>query len=602
MHAFLPQANLSFLSTVISFMYAFSEPDLDPAPLSALTPDELVAIGARQHQGARCLLFPAQGVDAVLVNVPFHKGFDNQRRSIDLDSAVLVDMPDSTVTPLSERVHLANPYPPGTQYTLANGFCVYVGPWRGTDALPNRSLAHYFAEPYVIRGNVLVSQVSQTGVVENIDESRVSLIRHIVVSSILSFRGSPDCAVTARNYLPTVMDLVTEQDCRRRGESGISLPEELIVRLYEHLSFPSLVATAGLSIFHRNLLHEEVARRVGVLMGLSLQNYPMSVLYAFLDSLDKGKALLAGRLARNLIRDVGVAVGVVDLLCPTQSVVDVESALNLLGYSFNGLYASVYPFMEGFICDVRVFEGPGSLIYLVRCPYDTAFPTLLRGSNTSLMNTLSGTRIYSFYASLTRAGVGLVVKDDPAFALRNQDIQLQDANDQWIRPCGAICPAIWRKTIGDPGLLCVVWRNSRSIHIRQAGDPEANNHGVLRWGSPVPASIPSFLEPCWEDDADGGPAPQDLDLNLARCATTQQIQQLGSDAGGLFIYAATVVEFVKDRGVEEQKSVVNGILSTSSAADRRRSRGVTATLDDLYRQILETCLVDPRDRNNLVRY
>jgi NACHT domain len=85
-----------------------------------------------------------------------------------------------------------------------------------------------------------------------------------------------------------------------------------------------------------------------------------------------------------------------------------------------------------------------------------------------------------------------------------------------------------------------------------------------------------------------------LSTHLAQCATTQQIQQLASDAAGLFIHAATVVGYLKGRDVEEQKTLVHRILSASSPA-HRPLRGATATLDSLYLQILETSLLDPRE-------
>jgi hypothetical protein len=88
-----------------------------------------------------------------------------------------------------------------------------------------------------------------------------------------------------------------------------------------------------------------------------------------------------------------------------------------------------------------------------------------------------------------------------------------------------------------------------------------------------------------------------LSTHLAQCATTQQIQQLASNAGGLFIHAATVVNYLEGRDVEEQKTLVHRILSSSSSTSRPL-RGVTAPLDSLYLQILESSLVDPRERND----
>jgi hypothetical protein len=86
-----------------------------------------------------------------------------------------------------------------------------------------------------------------------------------------------------------------------------------------------------------------------------------------------------------------------------------------------------------------------------------------------------------------------------------------------------------------------------------------------------------------------------LGTHLAQCATTQQIQQLASDAAGLFIHAATLVTYLKGRDVEEQKTLVHRILALSPSA--LRPRAARATLDTLYLWILETSLVDPREHN-----
>jgi NACHT domain len=89
-----------------------------------------------------------------------------------------------------------------------------------------------------------------------------------------------------------------------------------------------------------------------------------------------------------------------------------------------------------------------------------------------------------------------------------------------------------------------------------------------------------------------------LEDNLADCATVEQIQQLVLDSAGLFIYAATVVEYVSEREVEEQKGLLKRLLSPSPSPSSRRTRGATAALDQLYLQMLETSLVDPRDKDD----
>jgi NACHT domain len=86
-----------------------------------------------------------------------------------------------------------------------------------------------------------------------------------------------------------------------------------------------------------------------------------------------------------------------------------------------------------------------------------------------------------------------------------------------------------------------------------------------------------------------------LENNLA--ATKQQIDQLVLDAAGLFIYAATVVKYLRGRVPEEQIDLMEELLSTSPSPSNG-PRTAIATLDNLYRQILESYLVDQRDRGD----
>jgi hypothetical protein len=184
--------------TMSSLMFSFSDPELEAAPLSTLRPEQLLAMGLRDVEGVRCLLFPAQGGQPLCLNIPFHDGYENQRRSIDLDFSKVIDVPDENVLSLSNTILLANPYPPETNFSLPNGYCIFSSPvvrllplvrlmvyrpspQRGMETTRNKSLAGYFNEPYVIHGNVLVAQMAVDGVeIEDIDDSRVHLVRHIV--------------------------------------------------------------------------------------------------------------------------------------------------------------------------------------------------------------------------------------------------------------------------------------------------------------------------------------------------------------------------------------------------------------------------------------
>lgn len=86
--------------------------------------------------------------------------------------------------------------------------------------------------------------------------------------------------------------------------------------------------------------------------------------------------------------------------------------------------------------------------------------------------------------------------------------------------------------------------------------------------------------------------------HLGDCASKEQIQLLVEDAAGLFIYAATVVEYVKGRDHGEKQSLLKRLLTLTHSRRRHHSRAATSKLDDLYLDILETSLVDQRDQTN----
>jgi hypothetical protein len=58
-----------------------------------------------------------------------------------------------------------------------------------------------------------------------------------------------------------------------------------------------------------------------------------------------------------------------------------------------------------------------------------------------------------------------------------------------------------------------------------------------------------------------------------------------------------VVEYLKDRDPEQQKSLLER-LDAASSLGHQAPPGATTKLDNLYTQILNTCLVDERDRDD----
>jgi hypothetical protein len=74
------------------------------------------------------------------------------------------------------------------------------------------------------------------------------------------------------------------------------------------------------------------------------------------------------------------------------------------------------------------------------------------------------------------------------------------------------------------------------------------------------------------------------------------VNQVVTESAGLFIYAATVVDYLEGRSPAQQKERLMQLLGPSH--DSAPLRGGTAKLDKLYHHILETSLVHPCDEED----
>jgi hypothetical protein len=86
--------------------------------------------------------------------------------------------------------------------------------------------------------------------------------------------------------------------------------------------------------------------------------------------------------------------------------------------------------------------------------------------------------------------------------------------------------------------------------------------------------------------------------NLAKSIIEEEIlvNQVVTESAGLFIYAATVVDYLKGRNAAQQKERLARLLDVSHRTTTLH--GATAKLDGLYLHILEASLVDSRDQGD----
>lgn len=88
---------------------------------------------------------------------------------------------------------------------------------------------------------------------------------------------------------------------------------------------------------------------------------------------------------------------------------------------------------------------------------------LLSAYNTVDMVAISQDTIASYYPRLTWRNEGIFVnrgvqeQSDQALITTPEGIELRSDNSHWTKPCGAYCPAVWRHSYDDDGLLKASW-------------------------------------------------------------------------------------------------------------------------------------------------
>ncbi|RXW13368.1 hypothetical protein EST38_g12485 [Candolleomyces aberdarensis] len=112
---------------------------------------------------------------------------------------------------------------------------------------------------------------------------------------------------------------------------------------------------------------------------------------------------------------------------------------------------------------VTVTESRGSVLAVV-----------LSSTYTAQTNAISATRLYCFYPNLITSEFSLRSDIAKHHLHRRSSIgfKLQSSNRSWQAPCGPVCPATTRKTIGDKGVASFVW--DPSVHVPQSRHEETD--------------------------------------------------------------------------------------------------------------------------------
>ncbi|KAH6884785.1 hypothetical protein BKA70DRAFT_1445690 [Coprinopsis sp. MPI-PUGE-AT-0042] len=467
----------------------FWDDDLEPAPLSRLPPS----------------------AEPIVVKVPFHMGYGQRQRPEDVDASLYVDRWDLILRRVFSKrswVRVVQHFPEGSSYTLQQGYAVYHREKRTLDLAPNRSLRNHFKEEYRIDGNVLVVQLSSSGCMVDFQERNAELAKHITVSSIVDNGAMSIARVRDWGSLWTPLPKrMVERPLDPRRFWCFSTNEDIRSVWLDMLDFASLVKLGSWSTAHRQEMAGEISHRIRKEMRLDVATWLFS---CFLDRLDGCRVLLVGGLARNIITGVRNNLPFVDLLCAMPYIPELESALTTIGYTRTEREVEVLQHQEVNICDATVFEGMGVPILVLRLQTMSPHEVLLHSANTAQFNAISGTKVMCLYRSMTLASTALKCHDDPGFASRHPEIEMNDDNSRWLSPCETVCPARWCKTDDRDDGWTVQWRRSGDglNEEQNVGEEESRTEGwgltggdMMAWyGSGPGRMTESFWHKSWEDD------------------------------------------------------------------------------------------------------
>lgn len=120
---------------------------------------------------------------------------------------------------------------------------------------------------------------------------------------------------------------------------------------------------------------------------------------------------------------------------------------------------------------------------------DTAF--------TANMNAITAHAVVSFYPRLSMINESLLVDNRDADDAMLHSFDVTSTNSHWTKPCGLYCPAVWRKSYGDPGVAMYPWNPASKPAKPDSSLPFGNPRPleIGHWGPPSmwpPLSVPSI--------------------------------------------------------------------------------------------------------------
>lgn len=264
---------------------------------------------------------------------------------------------------------------------------------------------------------------------------------------------------------------------------------EILERILHFSSFQDLVKWMHLPPPAPKIVLQEIKRRV---FDLLARHIPRSQCADFMDLVEECDGALVGELPLCLLTGCSASSATAPLVIVVAKDMDapITSFLGQYGYlvaskgsndSKKGPVRTVTRLHERTNGGTKVSQWtrcvtplPNTFQHItVVVSRDQPLDVILAAPTTAGMNAISSTHIISFYPDLTASKAALAVEGVEDTTLLDiyrlpPSFTTSTSNAHWKKPCGHVCPAIWRKSKDDAGVARYRWSHRPVVSFRLA--------------------------------------------------------------------------------------------------------------------------------------
>ncbi|KAJ2919812.1 hypothetical protein MD484_g572, partial [Candolleomyces efflorescens] len=159
-----------------------------------------------------------------------------------------------------------------------------------------------------------------------------------------------------------------------------------------------------------------------------------------------------------------------NIVVPFGKLTPFTKALEEFGYDGIPQFKNIFPAFDetvASVCDMeREDEVAGQTLKLTLTEsLGGIMQVMLAAPISAQSNLITPTRIYSQFPNLVTMATALRTDNLRARFTRRTVVcyDMETSNRNWTYPCGALCPAKYRKSVGDKGVASFVWNSTRIV-------------------------------------------------------------------------------------------------------------------------------------------